>query len=314
MPASFHRTQQMRPNCRIKTRSQASVALDGLDYARHWTRSIQTAAHLLEHGLLVFRQRVDRRLADYLHDLVTARLELLEQLRHRFGGRMLEVMHQDNAFAVLPQLGHHRLDDLLRLAHFEVERVHISGEDSGVAFADIFHHFRRVTERREAEERSDRLIAERYAYRRDAHLDLGLGLVVVQLRQILVRPSVGADGMAGLGNFLEQLGVVTSVLADGEEHCLGAVFSERLQHTLGVARPWAVVESEYYLLVAQEVIDLEVPEPKARGAGGVDLHDALDAKRIRIFTLGLRGSRRWRSRSGRSLGILRPGSGGRRRH
>src|SRR6516165_11009094 len=295
-----------------------SVALDGLDDARHRTRRIQTAAHLLEHGLLVFRQRVDRRLADYLHDLVTARLELLEQLRHRFGGRMLEVMHQDDAFAVLPQLGHHRLDDLPRVAHFEVERVHISGEDTDIAFADIFHHFRRVTERWEAEEWSDRLIAERYAHRRYAHLDLGLGLVVRQLRQILVRPGVGADGMAGLGDFLEQLGVITSVLADGEEHCLGAVFGERFQYALGVARPGAVVESEHYFLVAQEVIDLEVLEPKARAAGSVDLHDALDAKRIRIFTLGLRGSRRrgrgWRSRGGRSRGILRPGNGGRRRH
>jgi hypothetical protein len=42
--------------------------------------------------------------------------------------RMLEIMHQDNAFAMLLQLGHQGMSDLLGLAHLEVEGIEVGGE------------------------------------------------------------------------------------------------------------------------------------------------------------------------------------------
>ena len=158
--------------------------------------------------------------------------------------------------------------------------------------AEIFHHFRRMPERREAEERRDRLVAERDAHRRDALFDFVLGLLVGQLRQVLVRPGVRADGVAGRDDLLEDLGMIAGMLADREEHRLGALVGQRLEHALGVARPRAVVEGQHDFLVAQEVIGLEMLEAEAGAAGGVDLHHARDAERVRIvtFCLGAAGA------------------------
>ena len=55
-----------------------------------------------------------------------------------------------------------------------------------------------------------------------------------QLRQILVRPGVRADGVAGRGHLLEDFGMLAGVLADREEHRLGALVGQRLEHALGV--------------------------------------------------------------------------------
>ena len=52
--------------------------------------------------------RLDRRLTDHLHDLVSAVLQPFQQLRRRVGRRVLEVVHQDDAFAVLFELRHDR--------------------------------------------------------------------------------------------------------------------------------------------------------------------------------------------------------------
>ena len=63
-------------------------------------------------------------------------------------------------------LSMHRLDDLLGLAHLEVERVHVGGEDRNVALAEIGDEFGRMLQRRETEERRDPAAAERQAARR----------------------------------------------------------------------------------------------------------------------------------------------------
>jgi hypothetical protein len=47
----------------------------------------------------------------------------------------LKIVHENNAFAVLLQLCHDGLPDLLRLAHLEVERIEVSREDRDVALA-----------------------------------------------------------------------------------------------------------------------------------------------------------------------------------
>jgi hypothetical protein len=69
-----------------------------------------------------------------------------------------KIMHQHNAFAVFLQLRQHRLPDLLRLAHLEVEGVHVGGEDGDVARAEISDELRRLPQRREAEVGRGRMI------------------------------------------------------------------------------------------------------------------------------------------------------------
>ena len=120
-----------------------------------------------------------------------------------------------------------------------------------------------------------------------------------------MRPGVRADGVAGRGHLLENFGMPAGVLADREEQRLGALVGQRLEHALGVARPRAVVERQHDLVVAQEVVGLEVLEAEAGAAGGVDLDHALDAERIRIVTFGL--GHDWRG--GRGGGGAAAGAG-----
>ena len=51
-----------------------------------------------------------------MHHFVTAPLELVKQLRKRFGGVLVEVVHQKDTFAALFQLTHHRLIPILSKA------------------------------------------------------------------------------------------------------------------------------------------------------------------------------------------------------
>src|SRR3974390_857628 len=136
----------------------ALVAADGLHDVRHRARFIQSAAHLLQHHLHVLGLRLERLCADHLHDLVAAVLQLLQDLRHGLGGRRLEVMHQDDAFAVFLELRHHRLHDLLGLAHFEVERIEVGREDADGSLAEILYELGWMPQRREAEEGRNRLV------------------------------------------------------------------------------------------------------------------------------------------------------------
>ena len=64
-------------------------------------------------------------------------------------------------------------------------------------------------------------------------------------------------------------------------------------------------------MVAQEVVGLEVLEAEARAAGGVDLHDARDAERVRIVAL-CRGVRRRGGGAGGRAGGTAPAAAGRR--
>src|SRR5262245_21304767 len=105
-------------------------------------------------------------------------------------------------------------------------------------------------------------------------------------RQILVTPSVRADGVPGCGHLLEDAGLVGGVQADREEDRLGAMRGERGEHRRGVLRPGAVVEGEHYLAFAQEIMALEVLEAEAGAAGGVDLDHPRDPQGIGIAARG----------------------------
>ena len=112
------------------------------------------------------------------------------------------------------QLCHHRLPDLLGLAHLEVEEIEVGREDADVAFAEILDELGRLPQRREAEIGRGRS-ADRPAYGADALLDLILGVVLDGLglagdlalalgfRQVLVTPGMRADGVAARGHLLE---------------------------------------------------------------------------------------------------------------
>ena len=69
--------------------------------------------------------RSHRELRFHEDDLVAAGFKVVEQIHCGLGRGMLEIMHQHNAFAVLLQLRHHRLSDLLGLAHLEVEQIQV---------------------------------------------------------------------------------------------------------------------------------------------------------------------------------------------
>ena len=89
--------------------------------------------------------------------------------------------------------------------------------------------------------------------------------------------------------------MIGRVLADREEHRLGAFVGERLQHGGRVVRPRAVIEGQHHFLVLQEVELLEMLEAEAGSACGVDRDGAGQAQRIRIGASGLlRNDRRRR--------------------
>src|SRR5271165_7491476 len=110
---------------------------DGAHDARSRTTLGTRSPHLLEDYLVIGAERGDRKLRLHEHDLVAASLEVVEQIGYGLRRCMLEVVHQHDAFAVLLQLRHHRLSDLLGLAHLEVEGVHVGGKDRDIALAEI---------------------------------------------------------------------------------------------------------------------------------------------------------------------------------
>ena len=182
------------------------------------------------------------------------------------------------------------------VARLEVEGVEVAGEHRDVAGAEIGHHFRRMLQRREAEERRGRNAAKRPFHRAEAFFDLFLALVFGQLLvgQGGVRPGVRSDGVAGRENLLEDFRIVGRVLADRKENAGRAFVRQRLQHRGRIDRPRAVVERQHHFMVAQEIELLEMLEAEARSARGVDFDDAGDAERIGIGASGFGGRRRRR--------------------
>ena len=181
---------------------------------------------------------------------------------------------------------------LLALKSKEFE---IAGEHRDVALAEIGDHFRRVLQRREAEERRRRNPAQRPFHRAEALFDFFLALVLGQLLvgQRRVRPGVAADGVAGRINLLQDFRIISGVLADDEENAGGAFVRQRLKDRRRVDRPGAVVEGQHHFLVAQEVELFEMLKAEPRSARGVDLDSTADTERVRVGAGGSRGVARW---------------------
>src|SRR5579871_1831158 len=85
-------------------RREAIVERDAVDrthHARQRARIGGCAAELAADLFVVLGERDHRRFRPHLHDPVIVRFQLREQLRQRERGCVLEVMHEDDAFAVL---------------------------------------------------------------------------------------------------------------------------------------------------------------------------------------------------------------------
>src|SRR5262249_57350055 len=196
---------------------------------------------------------------------------------------MLEIMHQNNGFAKLVQFRHDSLSDLLGTPHLEVEGIKVGREDSDITLREISQKLRRMLEGWEAEIRRGRS-AHRHAHGTDALLDLVLGIVLDRLdlavdqtpafglRQILMTPSMRTDRVASGGDLLEDAWLVGCVETNWKEDRLGAMGSERGQHRRSVFRPRTIVEGQHHFAGPQEIVGLEVLEPKLRAAGSVNLH------------------------------------------
>ena len=187
------------------------------------------------------------------------------------------------------------------------KEVEIAGEYRDVARAEIGHHFRRMLQRRETEERCRRNAAQGPLHRTEALFDLFLALIFGQLLvgQRRVRPGVRTDGMARSENLLQDFRIVGRMLADRKENSGGAFVGQRLQHRGGVDRPRAIVKCQHDFVIAQEIELLEVFEAESGAAGGVDFNHAGYAERVGIGTRQFRCA--WRRRGRRRGGGL--GSG-----
>jgi hypothetical protein len=83
------------------------------------------------------------------------------------------------------------------------------------------------------------------------------------------------------------------VLADGKEKSLRALIGKRLEDRLGISRPRAIVEGQYHLAFAKEIVSFELLETETGAASGIDFNDASNAERIRIPTCRSRRGSVW---------------------
>ena len=72
-----------------------------------------------------------------MHDLVALGLQRVEQIGRRLGGKLLKIVHEYNAFAVLLQPIYHRLDHLLGPAKGELEQIEVGREHGDIALGEI---------------------------------------------------------------------------------------------------------------------------------------------------------------------------------
>ncbi len=195
-------------------------------------------------------------------------------------------MQQDDAFALLLELRHHRSDECVGLVNLEILRIDIDREGRDVAFGEMSLELRRLTQLREAEERRDRR-AGHHGDGADAFLDFVGGFLSGARCQVLVRPGMRAHGMAGCDHLLQHGRMPGGVFANRKEHRLHALRAERGEHGGRRHRPWAVVECQHHFAGLQKIIIAILRQAEAGAAGGVDLDGTRHAERIGIVADGL---------------------------
>ena len=93
---------------------------------------------------------------------------------------------------------------------------------------------------------------------------------------------VCADRHPGGDHPLGDLRMPARVLADLKEGRLQTFVGERLDDGHGVLRPGAVVKGQHDLLVAEEIVLLEMFEAKSGAARGVDFDNARESHPARL--------------------------------
>src|SRR5262245_7780315 len=157
-----------------------------------------------------------------------------------------------------------------------------------------------------AEERTNRLAAQSDADCGNAFFDFVLAFLLAEFRQVLVRPGVRSDSVAGRCNLFHDFGMPPGMLADGEEDRLGALLGQCLEHGRRMSRPWTVIEGQDDLFIAEKIVGLEMLKSEAWSASRVDLDNAGNSKGVGI--VAFRGSGTWPG----CLRGLSPGRCGRR--
>src|SRR6185369_5255963 len=101
----------MTTRLEVGTRRRQSLLRNRLHYAAD--RAAGNRRHLLvlyQHRI-VFRQGFELLLGLHLHDLVAAGLQATQQRRQGDRRVLLQIVHQDDALALLVELGHDVVDD-----------------------------------------------------------------------------------------------------------------------------------------------------------------------------------------------------------
>ena len=131
--------------------------------------------------------------------------------------------------------------DLLGLAHLEVERVHVGGENTDIALAEIFQPVPAGGAGPEAEEWPDRLITESDADGGNALSISSLPSCSFSFDRSLCDQVMRADGMAGSRDLLHMIsGCQPACLPIGKKTALRTVPAKALS-TAGVSRPRTIV-------------------------------------------------------------------------
>lgn len=118
--------------------------------------------------IVVLRQRRDWLFRNHVHDLVAASFELAHQFGHGFRGAMLEVVHQNDALAILASFVIADLTTIARLVQLEIECVDIGRKYRDVARAEISHQFTRLLQIGKAKEWCNRS-GSRHVHRAHPH-------------------------------------------------------------------------------------------------------------------------------------------------
>src|SRR2546421_10551244 len=142
---------------------------------------------------------------------------------------LLEIMHQDDALALLVELGHHGVDDLRGVLCPEVKGIEVAGKYRDVSGAEISHRGGAMLQFRETKERggggTQRQLDGAVAFFALVPGELMRRLLAIEVG---MRPGVGANRMPGSRHLPEDLRMIAGVLADRKKHRLGAFVREHL--------------------------------------------------------------------------------------
>src|SRR5262249_16266162 len=121
---------------------------DRADNAALGPRIVRRQLVFVREHFIVLRHRGYLTLRHHVHHLVTARLELADQFGDRLGGVVLEIVYQDDAFAVLFELAHHRFNHVFGLVQLEVTGVDVGRERPDIALGQVRQELRRMLQGR----------------------------------------------------------------------------------------------------------------------------------------------------------------------